>query len=55
MPDIVTSPDIVFFRFVACLMPFLIGWLVGSAFSRRLGDAAGAVALMVLALVAGWM
>lgn len=48
------TADIFFWRTLAFLSPFLISWLVGAASSRRIGEAAGAVAMLAVALVAGW-
>lgn len=43
-----------FWRTLALAMPFAIMLLVGAAFSPLIGAAAGAIALLALALVVGW-
>lgn len=43
-----------FWRTIALAMPFAIAGLVGVAFSPLIGAAAGAFALLALALVVGW-
>ncbi|WP_371346986.1 hypothetical protein [Ancylobacter sp. IITR112] len=46
---------VIYWRFLALALPFAIFALVGAAFSPLIGGAAGAVALLALALVVGWV